>query len=171
MQAILHCDKNWGIGRKNDLMFKLPEDMKYFKAMTTNEVVVMGSNTLMSFPNSKPLKNRTNIVLWPNGDKEKAKKENFLLVESLDELFGALEAFNSEDVFIVGGAMMYRTMLPYCDTVYLTKVDADGNAEVFFPNLDEMANWEMITESEPLIDNGYPIRFTIYRNNDVKKYF
>lgn len=171
MQAILHCDKNWGIGRKNGLMFNLPIDMKYFRSMTKNEVVVMGSNTLLSLPESKPLKYRTNIVLWPNGDREKAKKDGFILVETLDELFGALEAFDSEHVFIIGGSMMYKTMLPYCDMVYLTKVDADGDAEVFFPNLDTMKNWEILSESEPIIDNNYSIRFTVYKNNDVKSYF
>ena len=171
MQAILHCDKKWGIGKRNDLMFHLPEDMKFFRRMTLNKVVVMGSNTLLSFPNSKPLKNRTNIVLWPGGDKEKAQKDNYILVESLDELFGVLENFNSEDIFIIGGAMMYRTMLPYCDKVYLTKVDADGDAEVFFPNLDKMDDWEMIIESEEVVDNGYKEKFTIYKNSHVKSYY
>lgn len=171
MQAILHCDKNWGIGKKNDLMFSLPEDMKYFKSMTLNKVAVMGSNTLLSFPKSKPLKNRTNIVLWPGGDRVKAQEDKYILVESLDELFGVLEAFNDDDIFIIGGAMMYRTMLPFCDKVYLTKVDANGGAEVFFPNLDKMSNWEMIIESEDVVDNGYHERFTVYQNNDVKNYF
>ncbi|MCR5443600.1 MAG: dihydrofolate reductase [Sphaerochaetaceae bacterium] len=63
MQAILHCDRNWGIGKRNDLMFHLPKDMKFFRTTTTNKVVVMGSNTLLSFPGGKPLKGRTNIVL------------------------------------------------------------------------------------------------------------
>ena len=73
MQAILHCDRNWGIGKRNDLMFSLPKDMKFFRTTTSGKVVVMGSNTLLSFPGGKPLKNRTNIVLWPGGDEKRAQ--------------------------------------------------------------------------------------------------
>ena len=63
MKAIVHVDKNWGIGRGNALMFRLPEDMKFFKQTTTGNVVVMGGNTLRSFPGGRPLKDRKNIVL------------------------------------------------------------------------------------------------------------
>ncbi len=164
MQAILHCDRNWGIGRKNDLMFRLPLDMAFFRKKTLSKVVVMGSNTLLSFPGGKPLKKRTNIVLWPGGDREKGEREGYRVVESLPELFGEIRKYNPEDVFIIGGAMMYRTMLPYCNKVLLTKVDADGGAEVFFPNLDEMDNWKEEESSGGIIDNGYPIRFCTYIN-------
>ena len=90
MKAILHCDKKWGIGKKNDLMFRLPKDMKFFRSTTLNKVVVMGSNTLLSFPNGKPLPKRTNIVLWPGGDREREKRDGFIMVESLPELFALL---------------------------------------------------------------------------------
>ena len=69
MKAIVAVVKKWGIGKKNDLLFSLPEDMKFFREKTLNKVVVMGSNTLKSFPNGKPLKNRTNVVLFPGGEK------------------------------------------------------------------------------------------------------
>ncbi|MCQ2413028.1 MAG: dihydrofolate reductase [Sphaerochaetaceae bacterium] len=167
MQAILHCDSKWGIGKKNDLMFRLPLDMKFFRTQTSGKVVVMGSNTLLSFPNGKPLKNRTNIVLWPQGPKERAQQDGFVMVESLEELFAEIAKYPSENVYVVGGAMMYHTMLPYCDKVYLTKVAADGGAEAFFDNLDELDNWSMTYESEPQDDNGYTIRFTTYENSKV----
>ena len=64
MKAILHADKNWGIGKSNGLMFSIPADMKFFRETTTGNVVVMGSNTLKSFPGGNPLKNRTKSVLW-----------------------------------------------------------------------------------------------------------
>ena len=169
MQAILHCDRNWGIGKRNDLMFSLPKDMKFFRTTTSGKVVVMGSNTLLSFPGGKPLKNRTNIVLWPGGDGKRAQEDGFTMVQSLPELFSEIKKYPSEDVFVIGGAMMYHTMLPYCDKVYLTKVDADGQAEVFFDNLDKMENWRMTQESEPLEDNGYTIRFTTYENSRVQQ--
>ena len=167
MQAILHCDRNWGIGKRNDLMFRLPKDMKFFRTTTSGKVVVMGSNTLLSFPGGKPLKNRTNIVLWPGGDPERARQDGYILVQTLPELFRAVASYNPDDVFVIGGAMMYHTLLPYCSRVLLTKVDADGGAEVFFDNLDELDNWSMVSESEPQDDNGYRIRFTTYENSNV----
>ena len=169
MQAILHCDRSWGIGKRNDLMFHLPKDMKYFREKTLNKIVVMGSNTLLSFPNEKPLKNRINIVLWPGGDHERADRGGFILVESLEELFKELKKYNSEDIFVIGGAMMYHTMLPYCDKVYLTKVDAYGDAEVYFDNLDELPNWHLQWADIWREDNCYLIQFTLYVNDNVKE--
>jgi len=169
MQAILHCDLKWGIGKKNDLMFRLPKDMSYFRKTTLNKVVVMGSNTLLSFPGEKPLKNRTNIVLWPGGDKNRAEEDGFIMVESLEELFKELKKYDTDDVFIIGGAMMYHTMLPYCKYVYLTIVEADGGAEVFFDNLELLSNWTLVEESEPVDDNGYTIRFTKWENSSPCK--
>ena len=171
MQAILHCDKNWGIGKRNDLMFNLPKDMKFFRTTTLGKVVVMGSNTLLSFPGGKPLKNRTNIVLWPGGDPQRAKDDGYIMVESLPDLFSEISKYKKDEVFVIGGAMMYHTMLPYCDRVYLTKVDTDGGAEVFFDNLDKLDNWSMVQESEPEDDNGYQIRFTVYENSKPQPLF
>lgn len=168
MKAILHADKEWGIGKRNDLMFHLPLDMAFFKKETMGKVVVMGSNTLLSFPHSKPLKGRTNIVLWPCGDREKEKRDGFIMVEDLPSLFTELKKYNSDDIYIIGGAMMYHTMLPYCSEVLVTKVDTVGNAEVFFDNLDTLDNWYLSSESEKQEDNGYLISFCRYKNKEVK---
>ena len=100
MQAILHCDRNWGIGKRNDLMFHLPKDMKFFRTTTTNKVVVMGSNTLLSFPGGKPLKGRTNIVLWPGGDENRAREDGFVMVQSLPELFREIAKYPPQDVYV-----------------------------------------------------------------------
>ena len=166
MKAIVAVDKNWGIGKKNDLLFSLPEDMKYFREKTLNKVVVMGSNTLKSFPGGKPLKNRTNIVLFPGGE----KRDDCVIVESLEELSSVLKSYNTEDVFIIGGAMFYKTMLPYCSEVFVTKVDADGGAEVFYENLDKLENWSCISVGDKIETNGYDIRFTVYKNSNVKEF-
>ena len=164
MKAIVAVDKNWGIGKKNGLLFSLTKDMQFFRQTTLNKTVVMGSNTLKSFPGGKPLPKRTNIVLYPGGE----KRDDCIIVGSMQELAETLNRFDTEDVFIIGGAMFYRTMLPYCEMVYVTKVNADGEAEVFFENLDTLANWECIYESESVSDNGFDIKFTTYKNNDVK---
>ena len=167
IKAIVAVDKKWGIGKNNDLLFHLPEDMKFFRATTLNKVVVMGSNTLLSFPGGNPLKNRTNIVLWPSGE----KREDCTIVGSLDELKNALKEHEDEEIFVIGGAMFYRTMLPYCESVLVTKVDADGEAQVFFENLDEKQNWSMTACSDSVKSGDYEIKFTTYTNSAPVDFF
>ena len=166
MKAILHADKEWGIGKANGLMFSIPADMKFFRETTTGNVVVMGSNTLKSFPGGNPLKNRTNIVLWPGGE----KRDDCTVVGSLDELFAEIKKYNSDKVFVIGGAMMYKTLLPYCDEVLVTRVEAVGGADAYFENLDNNPDFELAYCSQPQETNGYTIRFTTYKNKNVKPY-
>lgn len=161
LRAILHADKKWGIGKKNDLMFSLPKDMKFFRETTLGHTVLLGENTLLSFPGGKPLKNRKHIVLSPT-----MKREDCEVVRTLGEARLAVKkALSSgEDVYVIGGASVYKQMLPYCEEVYVTKVDADGGAEVFFPNLDEEENFSCVKEGEAEEDNGYSVRFCTYKN-------
>ena len=166
MKAIVAVDKKWGIGKKNDLLFSLPEDMKYFREKTKDKVVCMGYNTLLSFPGSKPLKNRTNIVLAPEG----VVRDDCTIVYTLEQLSSELSKYDDDNVFVIGGAMFYRTMLPYCSEVLVTKVDADGGAEVFYENLDDLPNWSCVQESQPIETNGLSIKFTVYKNSDIKKF-
>ena len=100
-------------------------------------------------------------MLWPGG----APREDCLIVQSMEELKEALKPYDGEDVFVIGGGMFYRTMLPYCDEVYVTKVDADGKATVFYENLDARAEWTCASVSEPVTDGEYTLRFTVYRNS------
>ena len=166
MRAILHADKNWGIGKNNGLMFRIPADMKFFKETTIGNIVVMGSNTLKSFPQGKPLKDRINIVLYPDGE----DREDCKIVRSVEELFKEIKKYPPEKVFVIGGQMMYRTLLPYCDEVLVTKVEAEGDADAFFENLDENGNFKLVYESEPQETNGYTIKFTTYKNLKVQEY-
>ena len=166
MRAILHADKNWGIGKNNSLMFRIPADMQFFKKTTTGNIVVMGSNTLKSFPQGKPLKDRINIVLYPEGE----EREDCKIVHSLIELFAEIKKYPPEKVFVIGGQMMYKTLLEFCDEVLVTKVEAEGDADVFFENLDENKNFKLVYESKPIETNGYTIKFTTYKNLNVKKY-
>lgn len=166
MKAIVAVDEKWGIGKNNGLLFSIKEDMRYFREKTTGKVVVMGSNTLRSFPEGKPLKNRVNIVLFPGGE----KREDCTVVDSLAELSKVLKNYDTEDVFVIGGAMFYRTMLPYCSEIFVTKVFADGEAQVFFENLDEAADFSLVESGEEREENGLRFRFTRYRNNAVKEF-
>ncbi len=167
IKAIVAVDKKWGIGKNNNLLFHLPEDMKFFKQTTSGKVIVMGSNTLKSFPGGKPLPNRRNVVLYPGGE----KRDDCEIVDSLNELKEVLIKYRDEDIFVVGGAMFYKTMLLFCERVLVTKVDADGGAEVFYPNLDENADFKQISASEPIETGGFTIRFTEYENTAPKDFF
>ncbi len=160
--AIVHADKQWGIGRGNDMMFSLPKDMKFFRETTIGHTVVMGGNTLRSFPGQKPLKNRVNIVLSRG-----QVRDDCIIVRSYDELKTELKARQNEEIYVIGGGEVYRELLPYCELALVTKVDAVGGAEVFFPNLDEHPDFVCIDEGESLDDNGLTIRFTKYKNLNV----
>ena len=157
MKTIVVVDKNWGIGKKNDLLFRLKKDMAFFRQTTTGKVIVMGANTFLSFPNGA-LPNRVNIVLDDKG----RKFDGTTTVASLDELASLLQDFDTDDVYVVGGAGVYKQLLSWCDAAYVTKVDADGGAEVFFPDLDEMPDWQLADMSQPVEDNGYMLRFCTY---------
>ena len=105
----------------------------------------MGRKTLESFPNGMPLKNRTNIVLTGN---QNYQVKDAIVVHSEDELMEELKKYDSDDIYVIGGESVYRMMLPYCDTAYVTKIDRAFQADTFFPNLDEMDEWVMTEESE-----------------------
>ena len=165
--SILNCDKKFGIGKRNGLLFSLKEDMAFFRRTTLNHVVAMGENTLLSFPGSKPLKNRTNIVL--SGDPTH-NYEGVINVHSFEEFLKIVKNYSeNEDVYIIGGASMYKQTLDYVDYVYLTKVDAIGGAEVFFVNIDADDRFEIVSESEPIQDGEYKIKFVTYRNKAKKE--
>ena len=163
MRAILHADKNWGIGKDNGLMFSIPADMKFFRANTIGKVVVMGNNTLKSFPNSKPLKDRVNIVL----SRSCQDIDGCVVVNSLDALFVELKKYSDDDIYVIGGASIYEMLMPYCSEVLVTKVDAIGEADTYFDNLDENEHFKLIYQSEPIETNGYTIKFTTYKNLSV----
>lgn len=166
MKLIVAVDKKWGIGKKNDLLFSIPEDMKHFRQITSGKTVVMGLNTLLSFPGGRPLKNRVNIVL---SDKEIPEQDGLVICRSVEELSAEIKKHTPDDVYIVGGGMMYRQFCDYCSEAEITKVDADGEATVFFPNLDEMPNWECAAIADPIETNGYTVRFCTYKNNKIKE--
>lgn len=159
MKAILAADKNWGIGYNNRLLVSIPSDMKFFRQTTTGKVVVMGRKTLESFPNGLPLKNRTNIVLTANQDYD---VKDAVIVHSKDELLEELKKYNEDDIYVLGGESVYRMMLPYCDTVLVTKIDRAFQADTHFPNLDEMEEWTLTEESEEQTCFDLEFRFTKY---------
>ncbi len=166
INAIVAVDEKWGIGRDNRLLFSIPDDMKYFRKMTLGAVVISGKNNLLSFPNAKPLPKRRNIILSTSIE----ESEDYETVRNLDELFEKLCHVKEEKIFVIGGAEVYRQLLPYCKTAYVTKMYKDFNGEKFFPNLDSLHEWEMVDEGELLDFEGIKYRFTEYRNKAVKNF-
>jgi dihydrofolate reductase len=158
--GIVCTDKNWGIGKKNDLLFHLKKDMQFFKQTTADSIVVCGYNTLLSFPGGKPLRGRSTICLCP----EEVERDDCFCIHDFDEMVRLVkELAKNHPVFIIGGAMLYKSMLPYYNKIYVNKVDADGGAEVFFPNLDAHPDFEPYQFLPIVEDEGYQTRLVIYK--------
>ena len=134
MKLIVAVDERWGIGKDGDLLLSIPDDMRFFREMTRSAVLVMGYNTLISFPGSKPLPGRLNIVL---NDAQGCRESGAVICRSLDQLFRFLNSFGSDEVFVIGGGSIYRQLLPYCNIAYITKMRFDGGADTFIPDLDQ----------------------------------
>ena len=159
MNLIVNVDKNWAIGLGSKLLVRIPQDMKYFRSMTTGHVVVMGRKTLESFPESKPLPNRVNIVLTRD---QGYQAPGAVVVHSMEELKEELKKYSGEEIFVIGGGQIYRDLLPLCDKAYVTKVDRAFDADVYFPDLDQDPQWKMtkVSEEQTYFDLEYV--FAVY---------
>ena len=154
--GIVAVDENWGIGKDNQLLFHIKEDMRFFKEKTLGNVVCMGKNTFLSLPNQQPLSGRENVVLSGN-----STFSNCINVHSFEEL---LKYINKQktDVYIIGGAQLYKAMLPYYDKIYVTKVFAEKEADAFFPDLSQNNSYIIEEVSDIIKTNNYNIQFIIY---------
>lgn len=163
MNAIVAADRNWAIGRNNDLLFSLPGDMKRFRALTTGGTVIMGRKTLDSFPGGRPLPNRRNIVITRNPD---FSREGCDVVSSPEAALALVD--DSDRVWLIGGGSLYQALLPRCRRVYLTRVDAEADgADTFFPDLDALPEWVVEHTGDTVTENGLTYRFVEYRNTGL----
>lgn len=164
MNCIVAVDKNWGIGKDNKLLVSIPADMKFFREKTQEGgVIILGRKTLETFPGGQPLKNRINIVITRNKD---YNVKGATVVHSIDEALKAVEEYNSENVYVIGGDSIYKQMLPYCDTAYVTRIDYAYAADAYFPNLDEDEAWELTGESEE--QTYFDLEYTFTKYERVK---
>ena len=145
MNAIVAVDSNWAIGNKGQLLIRIPADQKMFREETTGGVVVLGRKTMDTFPGRKPLPNRTNIVLSTNED---YRVDDAIVVHGIEQLIDELKSYPDDRIYIIGGDSIYKQMLPYCDTVYVTKIDREYEADAYFPDLDKDPDWKITSESE-----------------------
>lgn len=159
MKTIVAVDENWGIGKDNGLLTHIPGDLKYFKEKTTGKTIVMGRKTLESLPGKKPLPDRENIVLTSDVNYDAGCK----VCHSYEELFEELKKYDTDDVFITGGAQVYRETLDLCDTFYITKIYKTFDADRFFTNLDGREDMEIVWKSEMQDHNGLKYQFFEYR--------
>lgn len=166
MNCIAAVDSRWSIGQDGSLLVSIPTDMKFFKAMTNGKTVIMGRKTLESFPGKQPLKNRTNIVLSRNMDLEIPGAK---VVHSVEEALQAVSGISPEDVFVIGGGSVYRDMLPYCDTAYITKIDYVYAADTSFPDLDADPEWELSEEGEERTYFDLIYSFNVYQRRAAAK--
>ena len=152
LSLIVAVAENGAIGKNNDLLWHISDDLKRFKALTTGHCIIMGRKTYESFP-KRPLPNRRNIVIT-HGDG--SGLEGCEVVHSVQE---ALEQCESdEQPFIIGGATVYRQFLPFVARIYLTKVFATFDADTFFPPIDT-EEFREISASEILTDEKSGLRY------------
>ena len=145
MNLVVAVDENWAIGNKNQLLVRIPNDMKQFRELTTGKVVVLGRKTLETFPQGQPLKNRTNIILTKDPNYQ---VKDAIVVHSIEELLETLKDYDDEDIYIIGGDSVYKQMLSYCNVAHITKIDHAYEADRYFPNLDKDPEWVITADSD-----------------------
>ena len=144
MELIVAVDREWGIGYRGELLAHLSEDLRHFKDLTLGKTVIFGSNTLATFPGGRPLKGRNNLILHPDAE---YTVEGATVLHSLEELFTYVGNHPEQTYVVIGGASVYRQLLPYCSKAHVTKFDRSFPKDVWFENLDERDDWRLREES------------------------
>jgi len=161
ISIIVAVSEDWGIGKDNELLWHISEDLKRFKRLTSGKTVIMGKKTWESLP-KRPLPGRKNIVLT---DKADELIENSVTAYSIEDALGKCE--KNEEIFIIGGGSVYRQFMPVADRLYITHVHKKSPADIYFPEID-LSIWE-VTEKEELKtdgENGIPYTYTIYERKN-----
>ena len=175
MKAIAAVDCNLAIGKGGDLLFRIPSDLAHFKAETLGGIVIMGRKTLESMPGGKPLPGRHTLVLSRSMEpglwirEKKGKKWLFGVFSDVPSLLDFLDlpldraaADDPRTIAVCGGEQVYRQLLPYCSELVLTEVDAEAEADAWFPDFRQDASWQVSSESDPVTENGLTYRIRRY---------
>lgn len=158
INIIVAHSRNGAIGKDNKLLWKLKDDMKFFKTMTTDCTVIMGRKTYESI--GRPLPNRTNIVITRQED---YKANNCIVVNSLEEAIR--KVYRNQKVFIIGGGEIYKQVLKIATRVYATQVDVDIEGDTYFEPLDEKWQCKESTEFKKNDDNEYSFDIVTYERS------
>jgi dihydrofolate reductase len=153
ISIIVAIAENYAIGKNNDLLWHIPDDLKRFKKLTTGHTVVMGKNTYFSLP-IKPLPNRTNIVI---SDDRTDHFEGCAMAYSIEGAINLMEP--QKENFIMGGGMVYRSFLPLANKLYVTRVHKYFDADIFFPEINP-EEWQLLSSTEQEQSLPQKLRFT-----------
>jgi dihydrofolate reductase len=154
---ILAMDRNRGIGMNNNLPWHLPADMANVKKLTLGHTLIMGRKTFESL--RRPLPGRTNVILTQNPTYQ---APGCIIIHTVEE---ALTRFKAEELFIFGGAEVYKLFMPYVDKMYVTYIDEAFQADTFFPEID-MQDWMLIMNEQGIVDEKNP--YTYYFQQYVR---
>ena len=157
MELIVAVYDDWGIGKDGTQPIAVSADRKFFREMTRGAMVIVGRKTLADFPGGKPLPNRTNVVL----SRSKVDMPGVVVCPTTEE--AAALAKTVDRAMVIGGGSIYRQMLPYCDTAYITKVHVNPESDTWFPNLDEDPDWVMAEILQSGEENGIAYEMCLYK--------
>ena len=157
MELIVAVYDDWGIGKDGTQPVALSADRKFFRETTRGAAVIVGRRTVEDFPGQKPLPGRENIMLT----RTKRAYPGFTMAASPED--AARLASSAERAMVIGGGSIYKQMLPYCDTAYITKVHTTVDCDTYFPNLDEMADWYLAETLMSGEENGIPYEMCLYK--------
>ena len=159
MELIVAVYDDWGIGKDGTQPIALSADRKFFREITKGATVIVGRKTLADFPGGRPLPNRTNVVLT----RQDPEIPDVVICHSPEE---AVEfSKTAQRTMVIGGGSIYRQLLPYCDTAYITKVHTCPESDTFFPNLDIDSQWQLSQVLQSGEENGIPYEMCLYKRN------
>ena len=157
MELIVAVFDDWGIGKDGTQPIALSADRKFFRETTKGAMVIVGRKTLADFPGGRPLPNRVNVVLT----RQDVQIPDVIVCHSPEEAVAL--ANRAERAMVIGGGSIYKQLLPYCDTAYITKVHATPESDTFFPNLDEDSGWKLSEVLQSGEENGIGYEMCLYK--------
>ena len=157
MELIVAVYDDWGIGRDGTQPVALSADRKFFRETTRGAMVIVGRRTIDDFPGKKPLPGRVNVALT----RQNIEIPGFIVARSPEEAVALVK--NADRAMVIGGGSIYKQMLPYCDTAYITKVHCTVESDTFFSNLDDDPDWVLSETLQTGEENGIPYEMCLYK--------
>lgn len=167
MNILVARNEDWGIGYRGTQSIIIPADRRQFRDMTYGSTIVTGRTTLFDFPGGRPLKGRRNIVLSRDTG---LFIDGAAVMHSPEELMHDITALSLEPVFVVGGAIVFELLLPYCEYAFVTHIRAAPLSDTFFPNLDKHPNWILEDKGLTNVYKEYTYSFDRYANQSPLTY-